>query len=131
MGAEKSCFVVVEMEFVVVNYLSSPRIAPHRLGQRDAALSMSKGGVCHRDRGLTLRGVRAAGPCGYALQRQVTTPRVRCQMIAPALIHRKPGERIRANRRDARKLAELLRGGLLTEVRPPTNAPNEPRAAAT
>jgi transposase len=61
-----------------------------------------------------------AGPCGYALQRQITTPRVSCQVIAPALIPRKPGERIKTNRRDARKLAELLRAGLLTEVRPPT-----------
>jgi transposase len=61
-----------------------------------------------------------AGPCGYALQRQMTTPRVSCQVIAPALIPRKPGERIKTNRRDARKLAELLRAGLLTEVRPPT-----------
>jgi transposase len=61
-----------------------------------------------------------AGPCGYALQRQVTTPRVSCQVIAPALIPRKPGERIKTNRRDARKLAELFRAGLLTEVRPPT-----------
>jgi transposase len=61
-----------------------------------------------------------AGPCGYALQRQVTTARVSCQVIAPALIPRKPGERIKTNRRDARKLAELLRAGLLTEVRPPT-----------
>ena len=61
-----------------------------------------------------------AGPCGYALQRQVTTARVRCQVIAPALIPRKPGDRIKTNRRDARKLAELLRAGLLTAVRPPT-----------
>jgi transposase len=61
-----------------------------------------------------------AGPCGYALQRQVTTPRVSCQVIAPALIPRKPGDRIKTNRRDARKLAELLRAGLLTAVRPPT-----------
>jgi transposase len=61
-----------------------------------------------------------AGPCGYALQRQVTTPRVSCQVIAPALIPRKPGDRIKTNRRDARKLAELFRAGLLTEVRPPT-----------
>ena len=61
-----------------------------------------------------------AGPCGYALQRQMTTPLVSCQVIAPGLIPRKPGERIKTNRRDARKLAELLRAGLLTEVRPPT-----------
>src|SRR5262245_41286 len=61
-----------------------------------------------------------AGPCGYALQRQVTTSRVSCDVIAPALIPRKPGERVKTNRRDARKLAELLRAGLPTEVRPPT-----------
>jgi transposase len=61
-----------------------------------------------------------AGPCGYALQRQMTTTRVECQVIAPALIPRKPGERIKTNRRDARKLVELHRAGLLTEVRPPT-----------
>lgn len=50
----------------------------------------------------------------------MTTPRVACQVIAPALIPRKPGERIKTNRRDARKLVELLRAGLLTEVHPPT-----------
>lgn len=63
-----------------------------------------------------------AGPCGYALHRQMTTPRVRCQVIAPALIPRKPGDRVKTDRRDARKLAELLRAGLLTEVQPPTVA---------
>jgi transposase len=61
-----------------------------------------------------------AGPCGYALQRRMTTPRVSCQVIAPALVPRKPGDRVKTNRRDARKLVELLRAGLLTEVRPPT-----------
>jgi transposase len=34
-----------------------------------------------------------AGPCGYVLQRQVITSRVRCDVVAPALIPRKPGER--------------------------------------
>ena len=61
-----------------------------------------------------------AGPCGYALQRQVTTSRVSCDVIAPALTPRKPGERVKTNRRDARKLVELGRAGLLTTVQPPT-----------
>jgi transposase len=61
-----------------------------------------------------------AGPCGYALQRQVTTARVSCDVVASALIPRKPGERVKTNRRDARKLAELGRAGLLTTVQPPT-----------
>jgi transposase len=63
-----------------------------------------------------------AGVCGYALQRQVTTPRVRCDVIAPALTPRKPGERVKTNRRDADKLAQLGRAGLLTTVQPPTPA---------
>ena len=69
-----------------------------------------------------VRACYEAGPCGYALQRQMATPRLSCQVIAPTLIPRKPGERIKTNPRDARKLAELLRAGLLTEVRPPTPA---------
>ena len=67
-----------------------------------------------------VRACYEAGPCGYAVQRQMTTARVSCQVIAPALVPRKPGERVKTNRRDARKLVELLRAGLLTEVRPPT-----------
>lgn len=63
-----------------------------------------------------------AGPCGYALQRQVTTSRVSCDVVAPALIPRKPGDRVKTNRRDARKLVELGRAGLLTAVQPPTPA---------
>ena len=42
-----------------------------------------------------------AGPCGYALQRRVTTSRVRCDVVAPALIPRKPGDRVKTNRRGA------------------------------
>jgi transposase len=61
-----------------------------------------------------------AGPCGYALQRQLTTPRVSCEVIAPALMPRKPGERVKTNRRDGCKLVELGRAGLLTAVQPPT-----------
>ena len=73
-----------------------------------------------RDAPGPVRACYEAGPCGYALQRQMSTTRISCQVIAPGLIPRKPGERIKTNRRDARKLVELLRAGLLTEVRPPT-----------
>lgn len=62
-----------------------------------------------------------AGPCGYALSRQLNAVKgFSCMVIAPSLIPRKPGERIKTDRRDATKLAEYLRAGLLTEVRPPT-----------
>ena len=61
-----------------------------------------------------------AGPCGYALQRQIRQLGAACQVIAPGLIPVKPGDRIKTDTRDARKLAELFRAGLLTEVHPPT-----------
>jgi transposase len=63
-----------------------------------------------------------AGPCGYAVQRTVRALGVSCVVVAPSLVPRKPGERVKTDRRDARKLAELLRAGLLTEVHPPTEA---------
>lgn len=62
-----------------------------------------------------------AGPCGYALQRELhRAGGVVCEVVAPSLIPVKPGERIKTDRRDARKLAELFRAGLLTEVHAPT-----------
>lgn len=61
-----------------------------------------------------------AGPLGYGLQRSLIAQGLDCIVIAPSLIPRKPGDRIKTDRRDARKLAEALRAGLLTEVHPPT-----------
>jgi transposase len=61
-----------------------------------------------------------AGPLGYGLMRQLEALGVSCRVVAPALIPIKPGDRIKTDRRDARKLAELLRAGLLTSVHAPT-----------
>lgn len=63
-----------------------------------------------------------AGCCGYALQRRLVKQGVACQVVAPSLVPVKPGERIKTDRRDAAKLAEHLRAGLLTEVHPPSSA---------
>ena len=43
-----------------------------------------------------------------------------CIVVAPSLIPVKPGDRVKTNRRDAKKLAVMLRAGALTEVHPPT-----------
>ncbi len=61
-----------------------------------------------------------AGPLGYSLQRTLIALGFQCVVVAPSLIPIKPGARIKTDRRDARKLAELLRGGLLTQVHAPT-----------
>ena len=57
-----------------------------------------------------------AGPCGYGLQRQLTGLGAACRVVAPSLIPQRPGERIKTDRRDAMKLARLLRSGELTAV---------------
>src|SRR3954447_9437092 len=56
------------------------------------------------------------GPCGYGLHRQIIALGHDCTVVAPSLIPRKPGERVRTNRRDALTLARLHRAGELTPV---------------
>jgi transposase len=63
-----------------------------------------------------------AGPTGYGLHRQLTTLGYRCTVVAPSLIPRKPGDRVKTNRRDALQLARLLRAGELTAVWVPDEA---------
>jgi transposase len=62
-----------------------------------------------------------AGPCGFALQRYLATRRIACDVIAPALIPRRPGSRIKTDRRDAAQLALLWRAQALTRVHVPTD----------
>ena len=57
-----------------------------------------------------------AGPTGYGLYRLVTALGHDCAVVAPSLIPRRPGERVKTNRRDAVALAKLLRAGELTAV---------------
>ena len=52
-----------------------------------------------------------AGPCGFELQRALTARRMPCEVIAPALIPRRAGDRIKTDRRDAGQLAILHRAG--------------------
>lgn len=60
-----------------------------------------------------------AGPCGYELQRQLRSLGVECAVIAPALTPRRPGDRVKTDHRDARKLCRLFRAGELTTIRIP------------
>jgi transposase len=57
-----------------------------------------------------------AGPCGYWLYRYLTRKGLRCQVVAPSLIPRKAGERVKTDRRDAMTLARLLRSGDLSSI---------------
>jgi transposase len=57
-----------------------------------------------------------AGPTGYGLYRQISSLGHECTVAAPSLIPRKPGNRVKTNRRDALSLVKLLRAGELTAV---------------
>jgi transposase len=62
-----------------------------------------------------------AGPCGFELQRAMTAEGIPCEIIAPALIPRRAGDRIKTDRRDAGQLAVLYRAGALTAIHVPTD----------
>lgn len=60
--------------------------------------------------------VYEAGPCGYALQRHLTRKGMACAVVAPSMIPKCSGDRIKTDRRDAIMLARLHRAGELTAV---------------
>jgi len=61
-----------------------------------------------------------AGPGGFALWRLLTKLGVACDVVAPSLIPVRAGDRVKTDRRDAKKLVSLYRAGLLRFVHPPT-----------
>jgi transposase len=63
-----------------------------------------------------LRFCYEAGPTGYVLYWQLTALGAKCEVVAPSLVPRKPGERVKTDRRDALKLARCYRAGDLTPV---------------
>jgi transposase len=63
-----------------------------------------------------------AGPTGYDLYRLLTSMGVRCDVVAPSLIPKGRGDRVKTDRRDSRRLAGLHRAGELTPIGVPTPA---------
>ena len=57
-----------------------------------------------------------AGPCGYGIYHQLKELGQTCEVVAPSLIPRKPGDRIKTDRRDSEMLARFHRAGELTAV---------------
>src|SRR4030067_1579417 len=75
-----------------------------------------------RKGGANLSFCYEAGPCGYGIHRQLTDLGWDCQVVAPALIAKKAGDRIKTARRDSLMLARLHRAGELTAVWVPDGA---------
>ena len=57
-----------------------------------------------------------AGPTGYGLQRHLAAAGIECAVVAPSLVPQRPGDRVKTDSRDARKLARLHQGGLLEAI---------------
>jgi transposase len=70
--------------------------------------------------GTIFRFAYEAGPCGYEIYRSLTNAGFECTVVAPSMIPRKSGDRIKNDRRDALNLARLHRSGELTAVYVPT-----------
>ena len=66
-----------------------------------------------------LRCCYEAGPCGYDLHRRLRSAGIECRVVAPSLVPEQAGNRVKTDRRDARKLARYLRSGDLTAVHVP------------
>lgn len=66
--------------------------------------------------------VYEAGPCGYWLHRYLTRKDFPCWVVAPSMIPRKPGDRVKTDKRDALTLARLARSGDLKPIYVPEPA---------
>ncbi|CAH1540857.1 hypothetical protein THF1D04_620002 [Vibrio owensii] len=64
----------------------------------------------------TLHFVYEAGPCGYWTYRLLTSLDHCCYVVAPSLIPKKPGDRVKTDKRDAAKLAKLFKAEELTPI---------------
>jgi len=79
-------------------------------------LSLGKAVRRLRSRHARLHFVYEAGPCGYEVYRFLRDEGLDCEVIAPSLIPRRPGDRVKTDRRDALQLARLHRAGELSPI---------------
>ena len=111
----------VHKDSISVAYAADGRAAPQFVGPIGSRKSdIDK--MIRRLQGKAARLVVAyeAGPCGYGLYRQLKSKGVECHVVAPSLIPKRPGDRVKNDRRDAMELARLQRSGDLTSVHVPS-----------
>src|SRR5437867_10251219 len=71
-----------------------------------------------------------AGPTGFGLQRFLVERGIDCQVVAPGLVPQRPGDRVKTDSRDARKLARLLAGAARADPRALARVRGCPRSGA-
>jgi transposase len=121
MGNDITTFVGLDVhkESIAIAVADQGRAAPRFLGTTGPHLSQilkALSSVAAPEQTLV---AYEAGPCGYGLARQLAVRGYRCEVIAVAKMPRRPGERVKTDRRDALALARYLRSGELTPVAVP------------
>lgn len=71
--------------------------------------------------------VYEAGPTGFGLHDELTAANHPCLVVSPAMVPTAPGQRVKTNRLDSKKLSEGLRGGQLRSIHVPTESYRELR----
>ena len=103
-------------ESTAIGVAEAGRAAPRFVGTVGAKLAELTKALAKLGEPGSLLVVYEAGPCGFGLARELLALGYRCEVVAPSRIPKRPGERIKTDRRDALKLASLARAGELTAV---------------
>ncbi len=112
----------VHKESISVSYAAADRReAPHFVGPiRTRRCDIDKMIRRLQSKASHLVFAYEAGPCGYVLYRYLTSKGFECQVVAPSLMPKRPGDKIKNDRRDSMEIARLLRAGDLTPVYVPS-----------
>ena len=105
----------VEVAYIEDQYGANP-VHYGRISSAKAAITKLAKQFQSKYPNATLHFVYEAGPCGYWIYRLLTSLGHCCYVIAPSLIPKKPGEKIKTDKRDALKLAKLLKSEDLTPI---------------
>ncbi len=109
----------VHKESIAIAVAYPGRDAPRYVGTTGPRIVEIEKALSHLGTRSELCVVYEAGPCGYVLARQLREHGYRCEIVAPTKIPRKPGDRIKTDRRDALSLAHFARAGDLSPVMVP------------
>ncbi len=127
MSKAITSFVGLDMhsDSIAIGVAPRGREEPHFVGTVPPQLGALSKALGRLGEPQALQIVYEAGPCGYTLARQLRAHGYACEVIAPAKVPRRPGDRIKTDRRDALLLARAARAGDLVNV----TIPDEPDEA--
>lgn len=112
----------VHKDSISVAYAASGRVDPAQfvgpIGTRKCDIDKLIGRLQSKASQLVF--AYEAGPCGYGLYRHLTSKGFDCRVVAPSLMPKRSGDRVKNDRRDAMEIARLFRFGDLTPVYVPT-----------